>query len=610
MRVLFLLFSLIGSLSTSAAVCTWTGTSGTDWANPLNWSCGSVPSSGDDVVLSGQTIELNETSSINSLTISATSSILGTGTINILSNLDLADDSESTIEVEINSAGTCMIGKCELTLNQAALLIEGAGSIADQARLFLTDSGLFKIQAGAEFTVQGRLNIFGFINESTFVVEGILNKQGAGTMDFEAVYLFENATINILGGTIINYLDNGLASRSLNSTINIEAGATLAFARETNIDNTDISGGTLIVESNGTPKFDMGSTITGTSIEIETGSLFLEDGMTVPSVYQKSGQFAGDNITVIGDYLWEGGCPTGSKTIQGQTLITDLTTTSETRICNGAVLTIEGGGSCDINDRIAGIELVIPADTFFTVNAENDCIIEKITIFGTLFKTGKSDLTINSLFQFNPQGTIQGEGTIKSSFMVNKGRIQPGIDIGKLRLEASNVIVEEESTLIFEVQELSGTLSTDSLECSGDLSLDGTLVVTESGMLPDGDYPIITVQGTLSDTFATLDLPLNYSVIYGTNDVTLRKETALTDVDIVKNNISLFPNPFTEHFTIRLNKPGSHFFRLSNLNGQVVQEGQLRLESTIMDLTSAPEGVYFVTIKNKDYSFSYKLVKN
>ena len=89
------------------------------------------------------------------------------------------------------------------------------------------------------------------------------------------------------------------------------------------------------------------------------------------------------------------------------------------------------------------------------------------------------------------------------------------------------LIIEEESDVEIELQELNGVVSTDQLEGNGNVTLDGTLSVSESGVLPDGDYPIITTTGTLSDTFANLQLPMFCSIIYTTNEVILRKETPL-----------------------------------------------------------------------------------
>ena len=532
MKIQLLLFCLVCHFSSSAEVCTWIGSSNSDWGNSSNWSCGMVPTAVDDVFIQNATIALDLSTTINSLSLMPTSTISGTGSITINNSFDIAAGNDCIIEVDINCFGLTTIGEIDLTLNNVTLNLHGGGSISDDAKLMLTDSGIFKIPTGATFSILGKLNIFGLIDFPTFIVEGTLNKSGDGIMDFEAAYLFENATINILEGTIINYFSNGIASKSLNSTINISNGATLAFARSTDIDNTDIIGGTIRVINPGTPSFDLGTTVIGSQIDIEGGILYLENGMSVPSVYQSGGQFGGNNITVMGDYIWEAGFPSANKTIEGQTIITDITASSETRNCSGCNLIMKGGGSSEINDKILQGKLTIPADTSFTVIANENCTFEEIVVMGKLIKTGTADLTLNSFFQFNEDGIITAEGTIKSSFMVNKGRIQPGLPLGILTMETPTLLINEEANINIELQELNGVVTTDLLEGTGNITLDGTLTVTEIGILPDGDYSIISATGIITDTFINLQLPTNFSITYETNNVILKKETPLTDFDM------------------------------------------------------------------------------
>ena len=425
-----LILGFICNFSLSAAVCTWIGSSDSDWNNASNWSCGIVPTSNDEVIIDNAAVVLDITTTVNTLSLSPNTTISGTGTLNVNTDLDITAGGDCIIEVDVNCLGLTTIAATDLTLNFATLNLQGGGSIAHNAKLMLSNSGIFKIPPGAEFAVLGKLNIFGLTNIPTFIVEGTLHKSGSGTMDFEAAYLFENATINILEGTIINYFASGATSRSLNSAINISSGATLAFARSANIDNSNISGGKVLVVSPGTPSFGMGTTIVNTEIQIDGGILFLEDGMSVPSVYQKGGQFSGNNITVTGDYIWEAGFPSGTKTIEGQTMITDITSATESRNCSGCNVITAGGGMSQTNDNILQGKLTIPADTSFTVIANENCTFEEITVMGKLIKTGAADLTLNSFFQFNEEGIITGEESIKSSFMVNRGRLQPGLPLG------------------------------------------------------------------------------------------------------------------------------------------------------------------------------------
>ena len=613
-----------------------------------------VPTTNDDVIIENATLVLEDISTINSLSIISNVIITGSGTINVNNTLEISNGSECTIDVEMNCSGPATLGNIELTLNDVTLNLQGGGSIADDAKLMLINSGVFKIPSGAIFSVLGKLNVFGLVNIPTFIVEGTLNKSGAGTLDFEAAYLFENAIVNILAGDMVNFYAGAVVSKSLNSTINISPGATLTFARSADIENTNITGeGKIRVINPGTPSFDMGTTITDTEIEISGGILFLEEGMSVPAVYQTGGQFGGNDITVTGNYIWEGGFPSGTKTIEGRTMITDITNSVETRGCSGCNVIVAGGGVSQINDNILQGKLTIPADTSFAVIADEDCTFEEIIVMGTLVKTGSADLTLNSFFQFNAEGTIKGEEIIKSSFMVNRGSIQPGLPLGKLVMETSTLLLEGESTIEIELEASNGIISNDLLEGSGNITLDGTLIVTENGMIPNGDYTIITAEGIISDTFINIQLPTDYSIIYDSNSVILRKEIVLTDNDndgffsdvdcddmnadinpeateipnngidedcdgmdlmtsisnIDKNVFQFFPNPFSDLLNIKTDIPGDYYYQIRSLIGTVIQEGAIKIELTVLSLPYMPEGVYILSIAYEGQMLNYRILK-
>lgn len=652
MKNYLLLSFLFFSLSLSAAECTWIGANNASWSDANNWSCGMIPTAADDVIIDNAALMIDITATVNSLKLMPNVTIQGIGMINISNGLEIEDGGDCDIEVSINSNGLTNIGDTDLTLKNATLNCIGGGSIADGAKLFLSDGGFFQIPTGATFTVLGQLNLFGFLDAPTFIVEGTLNKIGVGTMDFEAIYLFDNATINIQEGNIINFLANGSKCKIMNSNINIGSNSSLTFARSAEVQNSNFEGGKITVVSPGIPAINAASTFTDTGIQIDGGILFMESGSTVFSVYQTGGQFNGSDVTVTGDYIWEGGAPFGNKTIEGFTMITDITSATETRNCSGCTVTMNGGGSSDINDVIIG-KLEIPADTIFTVITDDDCTINEFRVFGKLIKTGDADLTLTSFFQFNEDGIINGEETIESSFMVNGGVLQPGFPVGKLRLETPTLIIEDNASLEIDLAEDGGTIMNDLLEITGNVTLNGSLVVAETGIIPDGDYTILTTNGMITDTFVTVQLPSFYSVVYESDKVILTKSTPLVDLDNdgffsnvdcddtnpdinpdaieIPNNgidedcdgmdlitsldeielvgIQVFPNPFTESLSIQSEQLFDGTYHIFDLTGKEIQQGNVNGKLTNLSLKHLDQGTYLLSIKNNQQITHHRILK-
>lgn len=54
----------------------WTGAANNNWSNPANWSCGTVPDSNTDVVVSSGTVTVDANVTVNSLTIAPSAAIV------------------------------------------------------------------------------------------------------------------------------------------------------------------------------------------------------------------------------------------------------------------------------------------------------------------------------------------------------------------------------------------------------------------------------------------------------------------------------------------------------------------------------------------------------
>ena len=112
-----------------------------------------------------------------------------------------------------------------------------------------------------------------------------------------------------------------------------------------------------------------------------------------------------------------------------------------------------------------------------------------------------------------PMCTVSGNGTIGGSLWVAPGGIvKPGV-AGPGTLAISNQLVLDDAALKFEL----GT-SSDRLVAGGDLTLGGTLAITDSGGFGPGTYTLITYGGALAaGSLLVNDAPAGYYYAISTN---------------------------------------------------------------------------------------------
>ena len=311
-----------------------------------------------------------------------------------------------------------------------------------------------------------------------------------------------------------------------------------------------------------------------------------------------------------------------------------------------------GGGTLESNDDFVS-SFTIPVGSTFTVNANDNLTIEKITVFGDLIKTGTGELTLNSFFQTNSEGTITAEGTIKSTFIVNEGTLKPGFPIGTMVLDAPTFLMNDDATLEIELEEDNGVITTDLLEAFGNIEIKGALIVSEIGFLPNGDYPIFTTTGIFTDTFLTVQLPVGYTIQYDPSSVLLVKEATLvdndndgflSDVDCDDNNpniypgameipnnlidedcdgmdlivsleeieesfIHIFPNPFDDELWIQFEKRTTGDYRLIDIHGKIWKAGKIESDSFKLNSGELPNGIFMLSIQTEKGTRNYKVIR-
>lgn len=74
---------------------------------------------------------------------------------------------------------------------------------------------------------------------------------------------------------------------------------------------------------------------------------------------------------------------------------------------------------------------------------------------------------------------------------------------------------------------------------------------------------------------------------------------------------SLSPNPFSSELNIHFQTPGNHtgLLKIFNSIGETVLEKEIKLEDQTINLTSLPQGIYLLTVRNEKGVWKSKVIK-
>ena len=95
-----------------------------------------------------------------------------------------------------------------------------------------------------------------------------------------------------------------------------------------------------------------------------------------------------------------------------------------------------------------------------------------------------------------------------------------------------------------------------------------------------------------------------------TSDVATLFVEEIVGVDAFANSVSIYPNPTTDHISIRTSADmlGS-IYQVYNSTGKLILSGNVQSNLQLISLQEFPTGMYFLTIDNKRNQ-SFKIVKN
>ncbi len=72
---------------------------------------------------------------------------------------------------------------------------------------------------------------------------------------------------------------------------------------------------------------------------------------------------------------------------------------------------------------------------------------------------------------------------------------------------------------------------------------------------------------------------------------------------------NIYPNPINHIFTIEISQPGQNFIEITSLNGQLLLSDRMEEPTHQIDLSSFEKGLYFITVRSKDYVRTEKIIK-
>ena len=85
----------------------------------------------------------------------------------------------------------------------------------------------------------------------------------------------------------------------------------------------------------------------------------------------------------------------------------------------------------------------------------------------------------------------------------------------------------------------------------------------------------------------------------------------LAEAGIESNNLSqmnVYPNPVQNELNIG-NITSVFDFTLTNMDGKIIQSGQVSPSNSTIDLTSVANGTYLIQLKNTQNEFTYRVIK-
>ena len=77
----------------------------------------------------------------------------------------------------------------------------------------------------------------------------------------------------------------------------------------------------------------------------------------------------------------------------------------------------------------------------------------------------------------------------------------------------------------------------------------------------------------------------------------------------ILSDFKIFPNPANDLLTLQAKEKRLYSIEITSLNGQLILSREIEGTSHQIDLSSFPKGIYFITIRSKDFVTTEKIIK-
>ena len=129
--------------------------------------------------------------------------------------------------------------------------------------------------------------------------------------------------------------------------------------------------------------------------------------------------------------------------------------------------------------------------------------------------------------------------------------------------------------------------------------------VLQAGMTLLQDYPLYHCSDALDTRFDPDKEILRSSATFSVN----KQATGITLYESQDDVINIYPNPANDLVTIQYNSPGKYSVMINSMNGQVLYDETSSKLVHKIDLSSFQKGVYYITIRSKDFVTTKKIIK-